>query len=99
MVFKKWTFNRAAVEHAPDNRGILILWDAEEMIYVGRATGGETIKTVLLRHLDGQCGECTTRATHYSWEITIWAAARETELLNEFAKKHQRDPRCQQTVA
>jgi hypothetical protein len=94
LVFKRWTFNRMSVEHAPDDRGILILWDADEVIYVGR-TREETIRSALLRHLDGGCGGCTMRATHYSWEITLWPAAREAQLLHEFARQLRREPRCQ----
>jgi hypothetical protein len=89
VVFKRWAFTRATVEHAPDDRGIHILWDGEEVIYIGGARG-ETIRSALLRHLEGGCGDCTMRATHYSWEITIWPAARESELLSEFAARRLR---------
>jgi hypothetical protein len=98
LVFKRWPFNRVTVEYAPDDRGIHILWDADEVIYVG-GSHGESIRSALLRHLEGGCGDCTMRATHYSWEITIWPAAREAELLAAFAAKYQRPPRCHPKAA
>ena len=91
---KKWTFNQTNIEHAPDNPGVFLLWEGDEVIYVGHAR--DTIKAMLIRHLEGAFGGCTKSSTHYSWEITLWPAARETQLLAEFAKQYQRDPRCQQ---
>jgi hypothetical protein len=98
VILKRWPFSRVVIEHAPDDPGVIILWDASEVIYVGR-TREETIKAALLRHLDGVFGDCTKRATHYSWEITIWPAAREAELLKEFASTSTGHPRCQQKLA
>jgi hypothetical protein len=92
---KKWPFNQAMVAHAPEDPGVFLLWDGDECIYVGHARH-ETIRAALLRHMEGVSGACTKAATHYSWEITIWPAARETQLLAEFSAKHRRDPRCQQ---
>ena len=61
--------------------------------------GTHNIRACLLEHLDGRRGDCTRTATHYSWEITIWDSARETELLALFARENRRDPRCQQKLA
>ena len=90
-------FGRVAIEHAPDDPGVIILWDAEEVIYVG-GSREETIKAALLRHLDGASADCARRATHYSWEITLRPAEREAELLKEFARTKTGDPRCQQKL-
>jgi hypothetical protein len=95
---KKWTFNQTNVEHAPDDPGVFLLWAGDEVIYIGQVRTG-TIKRALLRHLEGAFGDCTKNASHYSWEITLWPAAREARLLDEFAKKYQRGPRCQQKIA
>ena len=93
---KKWPFTRQTVQHAPEDGGVIVLWDADEAIYIGRAAA---IREDLIAHQDGVRGDCSMRATHYSWEITIWAGAREAELLAEFAQRHRRAPRCQQRAA
>ena len=96
---KRWRFNRAILEHAPEHPGIFVLWDGDEVIYIGSTRHGTAIKAVLLEHQDGQRGECTRRATHYSWEIHPRPSAREAELLAEFGQLHSRDPRCQKKMA
>ena len=97
---KRFAFTRALIEYAPaEVGGVYVLWDGDEVIYIGRTGGATNIRACLLEHLDGKHGECTHKATHYSWEITIWGAARETELLSLFAKENARDPRCQQQSA
>ena len=100
MDMKRYPFTRGIIEYAPhDSGGVYVLWDADEVIYIGR-TGRETnIRACLLEHLDGTRGNCTRSATHYSWEITIWDSARETELLALFARENRKDPRCQQSSA
>ena len=87
------------MEHAPDDiGGVYVLWDGDEVIYIGRS-GSRTLRACLLEHVEGKHGNCTVKATHYSWEITIWDAARETELLALYTRENARDPRCQQAVA
>jgi hypothetical protein len=91
---KKWPFTRANLEFAPDEPGVFVLWEGELPVYVGRVGDG-SIKAQLIAHQDGQLGDCTMRATHYSWEITLWPAAREAELLAAFQRQHGAEPRCQ----
>jgi hypothetical protein len=90
---KRWPFTRVNLEYAPEDPGIFVLWEGEEVIYIGRATGS-TIKEELLAHQDGARGSCTMKATHYSWEIAALALVREAELLEEFRVLHRRAPRC-----
>ena len=91
---KRYAFTRANIEYAPEESGVYVLWDGAEAVYIGRASREQGIKNVLLRHLDGTHGGCTAKCSHYSWEITLWEAARETELLAEFIREHLREPRC-----
>jgi hypothetical protein len=84
---------------APDEHGVYALFDGDELIYVGAAHAGLTIKTCLLLHEEGAWGLCTGKATAYAWEITRWASARSTEILAAFCKLHLDDPRCQSKVA
>ena len=97
---KRYPFTRPIIEYAPyAEGGVYVLWQDDEVIYIGRTGRSTNIRACLLEHLDGTRGGCTSTATHYSWEITIWDSARETELLALFSREHRRDPRCQQTSA
>jgi hypothetical protein len=87
------------IEYAPETAGVYGLLEGEDIIYIGKAVGGMTIKTSLLLHQDGSFGDCTMKATAYTWEITRWPNARETELLAAFFRAHDRDPRCQAAIA
>ena len=91
----RYPFTHAMVEHAPDGYGVYGLFEGDELIYVGRATRGMSIKACLAMHLDGVLGVCTTKATRYAWELNLWPGARENELLGGFAKTYGREPRCQ----
>jgi hypothetical protein len=88
-------FTARLIGGAPDTSGVFVLWRDGEAIYIGAAFGrGVTIRTRLVEHFSGRAGECTRTATHYSWEISLRAAARELELLEEFSASFQRLPRC-----
>ena len=93
----RYRFTRSMVEGAPADPGVYALWEADELIYYGRASGNLiSIQSALLEHLSGRAGFCTSRATHYGWEIILDPAARETELLAEYKAAFDRLPRCNQ---
>jgi hypothetical protein len=96
---KRWAFTQAMLEYAPDNPGVYLLWDGDEIIYIGRAQGAQSVKTCLLAHNAGSLGECTKRATHYSWVISVWPSVVETQLIGQFHQKHKREPRCHNKAA
>jgi len=90
----RYAFNAIMVSGAPPDPGVYALWEGEELIYYGRALGGgATIHSRLRAHLEGAAG-CTSRATHYGWEIAANPRLREAELLREYHKSHGRVPRC-----
>jgi hypothetical protein len=90
-------FTRNMVEGAPADPGVYALWENEELIYYGRASGNAiSIQLALMDHLSGRGGACTERATHYGWEITVDPVAREAELLSEYKATFKRLPRCNQ---
>lgn len=94
---KRYAFTRPVIEYAPyEETGVYVLWAGDEVIYIGRTGASRDIRSCLFEHLDGARGGCTRTATHYSWEITRWDAARETELLSLFTRENSKDPRCQQ---
>jgi len=101
LALPRYPFTRAAIEFAPEEAGVFGLFDGSELIYIGRAMDREqqSIRALLLRHQDGANGECTMRASHYTWEITVWGgAARETELLARHFQSYRNEPRCQSKV-
>jgi hypothetical protein len=96
----RYAFSRRMIEHAPEEPGVYGLFEGLELIYVGRASDREhAIRACLLAHQDGALGECTMRATTYTWEISLWPVQRESEVLAAFAERYRRAPRCQKKVA
>jgi hypothetical protein len=97
---QRWAFTALMVASAPDEPGAYALWDRGEVIYYGSAFGGTiTIRTRLQDHFAGRDGACTTRASHYSWELSLDPARREAALLEEFRAGHGRLPRCNDKAA
>lgn len=97
---RRYRFTRIVISGAPESAGVYALWVGEELIYYGRAEGGNaaegsTIRSRLLDH--HYSGEL--RATHYSWEVCKDPAAREAELLREHEEKFGRPPRCNESNA
>jgi hypothetical protein len=94
----KYSLTRAMVSGAPEDAGVFALWEGDELIYVGRASAGATIRQRLEEHLE-QRFECTTRASHYSWELSLRPAERELEILRDFNRQLGRLPKCNALVA
>ena len=90
----RYAFTQVMVSGAPNDPGVFVLWENDELIYYGHARGeSATIQTCLKEHRRG-VNECTRGATHYGWEISANPPLREAELLREFERAHQRLPRC-----
>jgi hypothetical protein len=87
-------FTRLGIAKAPAEQGVFCLWEGDEVIYIGRATGNATIKSCLDNHYAGDYGACTQGATQYTWEASLYPASRQAELLEEFTSVHRRPPRC-----
>lgn len=86
---RRYRFNRIAIAGAPEDPGVYALWNEDELIYYGRAHGGDwSIRSRLLEHYRG-----AAEATHYSWEICRDPAAREAELMREYLEIFGRLPR------
>jgi hypothetical protein len=90
----RYRFNAGMVDGAPEERGVYGLWDGEDLIFLGRSQGALTIQHALREHLSGRAGPCTSRATHYAWELCFEPAEREAELLAAFKAQFRRVPRC-----
>jgi len=91
---RRYKFTRTVLLGAPADAGVYALWDEEELVYYGRAMGGDaTIRSRLLDHLDGRMRLPVPSASHYSWELCADPAARESELLAEYRRIFGRPPR------
>lgn len=91
----RYLFTEDSVVNAPNDAGVYALYDNNDVIYYGRATGGEvTIRSRLTDHKSGREGNCTQSATHYSHEVTSSPISREKELLEQFFRLNGRLPRC-----
>lgn len=89
---RRYHFTRIALLGAPADAGVYALWDGEELVYYGRATGGTaSIRARLLDHFEGRLP--ATSASHYSWELCADPASREAELLAEYQRVFGRPPR------
>jgi len=89
---RRYRFTRIVLLGAPADAGVYALWDQDELVYYGHATGGElTIRARLLEHLDGHLP--SDSVSHYSWELSTNPAAREAELLAEYRRVYGRPPR------
>ena len=96
---KRFRFTGTNVERAPEKPGIYVLYDGEELIYIGRAMGsGVTIRSRLQDHKSGKEGLCTKGASHYKRALTPSPAAREKALLNEYKEAKGRLPRCNERI-
>jgi hypothetical protein len=84
----KYRLTRVMVDGAPEEAGVFALWEGDELIYVGRATGTSTIRARLFEFL-----EASERPSHYSWELSLRPAAREYEILEEYRKRYGRLPK------
>ncbi|HEX6267812.1 MAG TPA: hypothetical protein VFZ81_13070 [Burkholderiales bacterium] len=90
----RFKYTRFIAEGAPETHGLYALWEDDELVYLGLAASEATIRGLLLEHLEGKRFPGAAGATHYSWELSLQPAARETELLREFRRRFGRLPRC-----
>jgi hypothetical protein len=96
---ERYRFIQTSVDNAPDVAGVYALYDGDELIYIGRALGGDvTIRSRLQDHLAGRGGDGTDEATAYRREPCRNAKAREKELLEEYQQIHGRLPRCNERI-
>ncbi len=101
LLTQRYGFNRLVIAFsAPDQHGVYGLYDAADTcIYYGRAAGTDvTIKSRLLDHLNGDDGPCTQGAAFFRFEVTLFAANRERQLLNGHQQTYGELPRCNSRI-
>lgn len=88
-----------ALYSVPEEHGVYVLYEGQELIYIGRAAGvGVTLKSRLTSHNGGYEGPCTQRATSFCYEACHNSPAREVELLEWYKGKFGRLPRCNERI-
>lgn len=63
-----WPFAEAAVDVSPAVPGVFFLYARGQLIYIGVAVRGSSIREELSSHLHGVHGNCTREATAYIYE-------------------------------
>ena len=92
---KLFPATHANLESLPEQSGVFTLYEAGQMIFIGRADGSEhTIRSVIFDHKEGRIGACTQQFDHYTREATRNVALRYRELLQRHARKYNRFPKC-----
>ena len=87
----RYPFTRENLTGAPEDPGVYALYEADELIYVGRAELPSNIRLRLLEHFFALLHP--SKATHYAWEICRHPRTRQEQLIQEFERAHFRRPR------
>jgi hypothetical protein len=85
-------FTTWQIAGVPQERGVYVLWDGDEAIYVGATRGDASVRSCLQEHYARRARPHD--ATHFSWEMCADPLRREAELLAEFRIANSRLPRC-----
>lgn len=95
MVFMGDVFRFAedSVETAPEQEGVYALYQGNELIYIGKAEQGDSIKSRLHNHLSG-LDPCTETATAYRYEVCDNPRRREELYLQVYQVSYLKLPRC-----
>jgi excinuclease UvrABC nuclease subunit len=90
----------STASHAPRRSGVYVLYTGDDLIYIGRAQGGNsTIRSCLESHLEGGEGPCTQAFTQYRYETTRADVGRERELFREYKREHNSElPKCNDRI-
>jgi excinuclease UvrABC nuclease subunit len=90
----KYPYTDENINKSPLEPGVYALYDGNITIYIGRASGTNTIRKRLQDHISGNEGTCTQNATHYRREVNYDPIAREKQLLEEYKYDYNKLPRC-----
>lgn len=86
-------FTRSNVELVPHVQGIYCLYADARLVYIGSTSLESTsLRTRLLRHLDGLAESGTEQATHFAIEVTDEPVEKRWLLLNAYFRNHGAAP-------
>lgn len=89
---QKRLFTRKNVELAPDQPGVYALYTDDGVAYYGVTGPGETLRSRLAAHLQGQRTPGRGTATLFNFEVTHFPMSRERALLEEYKRTRWRLP-------
>ena len=92
----RFPFNREAVAGAPEDTGVIVLWEGTEITRVGLAASPDGgIKAELLALIEKR-KVCPCKPTHYCWLLAREPLSAASELLREHSRHFSDLPRCNQ---
>ena len=99
MVFMGDVFRFAedSIGTAPEQEGVYALYQGNELIYIGKAEPGDSIKSRLQNHLAG-ADTCTRIATSYRYEVCDNPRQREELYLQVYEVSYLKLPRCNSRI-
>ena len=86
-------FAEDSIDSAPEREGVYALYQGNELIYIGKAEQGDTIRARLQNHLSGE-NPCTREATAYRYEVCDYPRHREELYLKVYKVSYLKLPRC-----
>jgi len=89
---RRHRFTTWQISGAPAATGVYLLWEGDEVIYIGATRGDASIRSRLQDHYARRTAPHD--ATHFTWEITSLPREREAELIAQFHVANSRLPRC-----
>lgn len=89
----KYLFVRDGIANADDKPGVYALYNQRgDCIYIGQSE--VSVRSRLLRHVDGYEGACTQRAYSYSYALCANPTQREATAIFSYRIKTGRLPPC-----
>jgi hypothetical protein len=85
-------FTTWQISGAPAAPGVYLLWEGDELIYIGSTRGDASIRSRVQDHYARRV--IPHDATHFTWEMCPRPLEREAELIAEFHIANSRLPRC-----
>ena len=88
----RWRFDSETLRDVPEGPGVCTLWTGNELVYIGRTEGNQTLRD-LLRTFLAPAEAHELAVSHFTWEVTVTPKTRAGDLLDTYLEKHGRLPR------
>ena len=88
----RWRFDSETLRDVTEGPGVCTLWSGNELVYIGRTDGSQTLRD-LLRTFLGPTEAHEFTVSHFTWEVTVTPKTRAGDLLDNYIEKHGRLPR------
>ena len=88
----RWRFDADTLRDVPEGPGVCTLWAANELVFIGRTEGTQTVRD-LLRTFLGPVESHDLEVSHFTWEVTVTPKTRAGDLLDNYLERNGRLPR------